>query len=57
MGNWAGVTVGKKEGRIKSRFCGEGEIIAVDLPGAYSMSPFTLEEELQVDVSEMKIPM
>lgn len=47
VGNWAGVTVEKKESRIKKRFCGgREEIIAVDLPGAYSMSPFTSEESI-----------
>ena len=41
-GNWAGVTVERKESAIKKRFCGEKDgLIAVDLPGAYSMSPFT----------------
>ena len=47
VGNWAGVTVDKKEHQIKKRFCGKGnELIAVDLPGAYSMSPFTSEESI-----------
>ncbi len=45
VGNWAGVTVDKKEGKIKkSLYDGNEELIAVDLPGAYSMSPFTSEE-------------
>ncbi len=45
VGNWAGVTIGKKESLIKKDFSGsEGELVAVDLPGAYSMSPFTPEE-------------
>ena len=45
VGNWAGVTVDKKEGKIKKRFYrSEHEVIAVDLPGAYSISPFTSEE-------------
>ena len=43
VGNWAGVTVGKKEAPFKKEFGGE-DMIAVDLPGAYSMSPFTPEE-------------
>ena len=44
VGNWAGVTVERKEHPIKRSFCkGNGELIAVDLPGAYSMSPFTSE--------------
>ena len=47
IGNWAGVTVEKKESRIKKHFYeGEEELIAVDLPGAYSMSPFTSEESI-----------
>ena len=47
VGNWAGVTVDKKEHPIKkSYYEGAGELIAVDLPGAYSMSPFTSEESI-----------
>ena len=47
VGNWAGVTVEKKEHPIrKSLYKGEEELIAVDLPGAYSMSPFTSEESI-----------
>ncbi len=47
VGNWAGVTVDKKEHPIKRSYCGTaGELIAVDLPGAYSMSPFTSEESI-----------
>ncbi len=47
VGNWAGVTVDKKEHPIKKNYCnGVGNIIAVDLPGAYSMSPFTSEESV-----------
>ena len=47
VGNWAGVTVEKKESPIKKSFCENGmELIAVDLPGAYSMSPFTSEENI-----------
>ena len=38
--NWAGVTVDKKEALIKRTYAGDQELIAVDLPGAYSMSPF-----------------
>ena len=44
VGNWGGVTVGRKEYPIKSQFTYGVEAIAVDLPGAYSMSPFTPEE-------------
>ena len=47
VGNWAGVTVEKKESPIKKAyFDGEEELTAVDLPGAYSMSPFTSEESI-----------
>jgi len=46
VGNWAGVTVDKKEAPIKKVYAGERELIAVDLPGAYSMSPFTTEESV-----------
>lgn len=47
VGNWAGVTVDKKESPIKKNFySGAEELIAVDLPGAYSMSPFTSEESI-----------
>ena len=47
VGNWAGVTVDKKEHPIKKKYvAGADEIIAVDLPGAYSMSPFTSEESI-----------
>lgn len=45
VGNWAGVTVGMKESPIKTEYTGGVEgVVAVDLPGAYSMSPFTPEE-------------
>ncbi len=47
IGNWAGVTVDKKESAIKKKYYnGNKELIAVDLPGAYSMSPFTSEESI-----------
>ncbi len=46
VGNWAGVTVDKKESLIKKSLSDGLEIIAVDLPGAYSMSPFTSEESV-----------
>ena len=47
VGNWAGVTVEKKEFPIKKTYYdGAEELIAVDLPGAYSMSPFTSEESI-----------
>ena len=40
VGNWPGVTVEKKEGRLK----GQKDVIIQDLPGIYSLSPYTLEE-------------
>lgn len=47
VGNWAGVTVAKKEHAIKKAYQSGGETLtAVDLPGAYSMSPFTSEESI-----------
>ena len=47
VGNWAGVTVDKKESPIKkSYYDAQEKLIAVDLPGAYSMSPFTSEESI-----------
>jgi len=47
IGNWAGVTVDRKESGIKKAYYDGGkEVIAVDLPGAYSMSPFTSEESI-----------
>ncbi|MBR4109651.1 MAG: ferrous iron transport protein B [Oscillospiraceae bacterium] len=46
VGNWAGVTVDRKEAPIKKAYAGDLELIAVDLPGAYSMSPFTSEESV-----------
>lgn len=47
VGNWAGVTVEKKERTVKKSFCPDGKaLVAVDLPGAYSMSPFTSEESV-----------
>ncbi len=49
VGNWAGVTVDKKENPIKKSYCNGKEIIAVDLPGTYSISPFTSEESVARD--------
>ena len=47
VGNWAGVTVEKKESPIKKGFYdGPENLMVVDLPGAYSMSPFTSEESI-----------
>ncbi len=57
VGNWAGVTVDKKERGVKRRFCvGRGRIVAVDLPGAYSMSPFTSEESITRDYIQNEKP-
>ena len=49
VGNWAGVTVDKKEAPIRKVFSGEENILAVDLPGTYSISPFTAEESVTRD--------
>ena len=46
VGNWAGVTVDRKEAPIKKAYANGMELMAVDLPGAYSMSPFTSEESI-----------
>ena len=47
VGNWAGVTVDKKESALKSKYAhGKEKITIIDLPGAYSMSPFTSEESV-----------
>ena len=45
VGNWPGVTVEKKEGRLK----GHNDVVIVDLPGIYSLSPYTLEEVVSRD--------
>lgn len=44
VGNWPGVTVEKKEGKLKGHTSKENEVIIMDLPGIYSLSPYTLEE-------------
>ena len=56
VGNWAGVTVDRKEAPIKRSFSGDHELIAVDLPGAYSMSPFTSEESVTRDYIQNEHP-
>ena len=56
VGNWAGVTVDKKEAPIKSAFSLGREITAVDLPGVYSMSPFTSEETVTRDYIHREHP-
>ena len=49
VGNWPGVTVEKKEGKVKSRKAKGEEVIVTDLPGIYSLSPYTLEEVVSRD--------
>ncbi len=57
VGNWAGVTVEKKERQIKRKYCPDGKnISAVDLPGAYSMSPFTSEESVTSSFIQKEAP-
>ncbi len=57
VGNWAGVTVDAKLSPIKkSLYNGSQELIAVDLPGAYSMSPFTSEESVTRDYVKNQKP-
>ena len=46
VGNWAGVTVDKKEAAVRKTYTNGLELIAVDLPGVYSMSAFTSEESV-----------
>ena len=46
VGNWGGVTVGKKEAPFAETYTKGKNVTAVDLPGAYSMSPFTPEESI-----------
>lgn len=57
VGNWAGVTVNKKEGLVKKAFNKTNvEITVVDLPGAYSMSPFSSEEAITRDFVKNEKP-
>ena len=57
VGNWAGVTVDKKESNLKKTFYdGNQSITVVDLPGAYSMSPFTSEESVTSDYIKNENP-
>ena len=57
VGNWAGVTVDKIESPVKKGLCeGADELIVVDLPGAYSMSPFTSEESITRDYIKNENP-
>lgn len=57
VGNWAGVTVDKKEGSIRKSLMKDGDSIKIiDLPGAYSMSPFTSEENVTRDFIKNENP-
>ncbi len=57
VGNWAGVTVDKIESSVKKGLCESAdELIVVDLPGAYSMSPFTSEESITRDYIKNENP-
>ena len=57
VGNWAGVTVDKKERTVKKIYCEEKQkIVAVDLPGAYSMSPFTSDESITSEYVNREAP-
>ncbi len=56
VGNWAGVTVEKQEHPVKRSLCGGCDILAVDLPGAYSMSPFTSEESIASEYVKKEKP-
>lgn len=49
VGNWPGVTVEKKEGKLKGKRRKEEDVIVTDLPGIYSLSPYTLEEVVSRD--------
>ncbi len=56
VGNWTGVTVDKAQHSVKKLYSGDEKIIAVDLPGAYSMSPFTSEESITRDYIKTECP-
>ncbi|MDC7220032.1 MAG: ferrous iron transport protein B [Spirochaetales bacterium] len=57
VGNWPGVTVEKKEGDIKSSlYRGKDKVTVVDLPGAYSMSPYTSEESITEEFVQTESP-
>ena len=56
VGNWAGVTVDKIEAPIRKNYTGGLELTAVDLPGAYSMSPFTSEESVTSEYIKKERP-
>ncbi len=52
VGNWPGVTVEKKEGKLK----GDKDVIIQDLPGIYSLSPYTLEEVVSRTIWSRRSP-
>lgn len=56
VGNWGGVTVSEKEVPILSQFAAQDGVVAVDLPGAYSMSPFSPEESITSEYVKNKQP-
>ena len=56
VGNWAGVTVDKKEHAVRKSLYSGAQLTAVDLPGAYSMSPFTSEESVTSDYIKNEKP-
>lgn len=57
VGNWPGVTVEKKEGKIKQSLNPDNlDLIAIDLPGAYSMNPYTNEESITKDFIKTENP-
>ena len=56
VGNWAGVTVEQRVSLIKKSFCNGEALVAIDLPGAYSMSPFTSEESIASDYVKNENP-
>ena len=56
VGNWAGVTVDKKESSVREQYTGGERWVAVDLPGAYSMSPFTAEESITSSYIQQEAP-
>ena len=56
VGNWAGVTVDKKEALMKKNYAPDGHVKIVDLPGAYSMSPFSSEESITRNYIQQEHP-
>lgn len=56
VGNWAGVTVEKKVAKLKGNLSDKKKVDVVDLPGAYSMSPFTSEESITSEFVKKENP-